>query len=154
MTTNQTISFEYHSSHNMLYNSMIGPHINYCILAWGYEQSRIFKLQKKAMRIINVSKYNAHTNPLLKNTKLLKIEDILNLNELKFYYQFENGLLPNNFKKGRNWKWIMECMRDILCWVRIRKFINIILDIKIICTYLEHIINMQINVEDITFHTP
>ncbi len=83
----------------MLYNSMIGSHKKYCILAWGYEQSRIFKLQKKAMRIINVSKYNAHTDPLFKNGKLLKIEDILKLNELKFYYKFENGSLPNYLKK-------------------------------------------------------
>ncbi len=51
------------------------------------------------MRIINVSKYNAHTDPLFKNTKLLKIEGILKLNELKFYYKFENGSLPNYFKK-------------------------------------------------------
>ncbi len=40
----------------MLYNSMIVSHINYCILAWGYEHNRISKLQKRAVRIIKLSK--------------------------------------------------------------------------------------------------
>jgi hypothetical protein len=84
---------------------MIVSHLNYCILAWGYESTRVSKLQKKAMRVISISKYNAHTEPLFKNLKLLKIEDILKLNELKFYHKFENGLLPTYFKKkSRNRK--------------------------------------------------
>ncbi len=83
----------------MLYNSMIASHINYCILAWGYEFKWITKLQKKAMRIISVSKYKAHTSPIFKRLKLLKIEDIIKLNEMKFYYQYENGNLPDFLKK-------------------------------------------------------
>ena len=31
----------------ILYNSLIVPHINYCIMAWGFESNRIIKLQKK-----------------------------------------------------------------------------------------------------------
>ena len=30
----------------MLYNSLILPHINYCIMAWGYKGSRLLKIQK------------------------------------------------------------------------------------------------------------
>ena len=30
-----------------IYNSLIMPHINYCILLWGHANKRIFKLQKK-----------------------------------------------------------------------------------------------------------
>ncbi len=69
--------------------------MNYCILALGYEFNRTAKLHKKTIRIISVSKYNAHTELLFKNIKLLKYEDILKLNNLKFYYKFENELLPN-----------------------------------------------------------
>ena len=83
----------------MLYNSMILSHINYCILAWGYEHSRLFKLQKKSIRIISNSKYNAHTEPLFKRLKLLKIEHILKVNEIKFYYKYENLKLPDYFQK-------------------------------------------------------
>ncbi len=80
---------------------MIISHINYCILAWGYEHSRIYKLQKKAIQVNSVSKYNAYTEPRLKKLKLLKVEDILKMNELKFYYKFENGLLPDYFNKAQ-----------------------------------------------------
>ena len=31
-----------------IYNSVILPHINYCILAWGHDSNRILKLQKKS----------------------------------------------------------------------------------------------------------
>ena len=81
---------------------MIASHINYCILVWGYEHSRIYKLQKKALRIISLSKYNAHTEPIFKKLKLLKTDDILKLNELKFYYKFENNMLPNYFQKRQS----------------------------------------------------
>ena len=33
------------------------------------------------MRIITLNKYNSHTEPLFKNLKLLKIEDMLKLQE-------------------------------------------------------------------------
>ncbi len=86
----------------LLYNSMIVSHINYCILVWGgYEYLRIFKLQKKDIRIISISKYNAHSGPLFKHLNLLQIEDIWRLNELKFYYKYENRLLPDYFKRRK-----------------------------------------------------
>ena len=44
----------------MIYNSLVLPHLYYGILAWGFSNSRIFKLQKKAVRIMSKSKYNAH----------------------------------------------------------------------------------------------
>ena len=31
----------------ILYNSLILPHNNYCIMAWGFHSNRILKLQKK-----------------------------------------------------------------------------------------------------------
>ena len=45
----------------ILYNSLIVPHINYCIMAWGFESNRIIKLQNKALRIITLSNYISHT---------------------------------------------------------------------------------------------
>ncbi len=78
----------------MIYNSLIFSHINYCILAWGYRCKRITKLQKRIVRILNISKYNAHTEPIFKILSLLKVNDILKLQELKFHYKYENNLLP------------------------------------------------------------
>ena len=56
----------------LLYNSLIVPHINYCIMAWGFQTNRIIKLQKKALRVITLSKYNSHAEPLHKKTQHVK----------------------------------------------------------------------------------
>ena len=61
----------------IIYNSLILLHLQYYILSWGFKSDRLFKLQKRAVRIITCSKYNAHTEPLLKALNLLKIEDIM-----------------------------------------------------------------------------
>ena len=78
----------------LIYNSLIVSHINYGLMLWGYSCGRIEKLQKKVVRIISLSKYNAHTEPILKHLKLLKISDILKLQTLKLYYKFKHELLP------------------------------------------------------------
>ncbi len=56
----------------LIYNSLILSHVNYCILTWGYQCDRIFKLQKRIVRIISLSKYNAHTEKIFTTLKLLK----------------------------------------------------------------------------------
>ena len=84
-----------------LYDSFILPHLNYAILTWGFSCSRIFKLQKKSIRIISLSKYNSHTEPLFKTNNILKVEDIFQLNCLKFYYKFCNDCLPSYFSSFR-----------------------------------------------------
>ena len=74
----------------MIYNALILPRINYGLLVWGYENEKIFKLQKKAIRLISLAKYNAHTEPLFKTLNLLKINDIFTLKDK--YPNFEVGL--------------------------------------------------------------
>ena len=78
----------------MLYNALILPHLNYCVTAWGYQCNRIIKLQKKAIRTVMISSYNAHTESFFKKIKLLKIQDILTLQTLKIYHKFRNNKLP------------------------------------------------------------
>ena len=82
----------------ILYNSLF---LSHCV--YGSNTFRVFKLQKKAVRIITNSKYNSHTEPIFKSMCFLKIQDIYCLNVLKFYYQYCNGQLPSylqsfNFK--------------------------------------------------------
>ena len=66
----------------MLYNSLLLPQLNYCILAWGHNCKRLIKLQKKALRVISIRKYNAHTDPLFKKNRILKLRHLLQLQEL------------------------------------------------------------------------
>ena len=80
----------------LLYNTLLLPHINHCILSWGYKCDRITKIQKRAIRLINLStcKYNAHTEPIFKQFTLLKVNHILQMQEFKFYHKFKNYTLP------------------------------------------------------------
>jgi hypothetical protein len=78
-----------------IYNSLVLSHLHFGILLWGFKCEKVFKLQKKIIRILSLSKYNAHTEPLFKKLKLLKVNDILKLQELKFYYKYKNNKLPH-----------------------------------------------------------
>ena len=53
--------------------------------------------QKKAIRAINLAKYNSHTSLLFKNCKILQLKDMFKLCCLKFYYNIENGSIPFYF---------------------------------------------------------
>jgi hypothetical protein len=77
-----------------LYNSLILPHLTYGVLLWGRGNTRLFTLQKKAVRIITNSKFNAHTNPIFKDLCFLKVVDIYNISVLKFYYLYCHNQLP------------------------------------------------------------
>ena len=57
----------------------------------------VSKLQKKTVRIMSNSEYLAHSEPLFKTLKLLKIEDLYTLKLMKFYYNFSYNLLPSYF---------------------------------------------------------
>ena len=78
----------------MLYYSIIFSHLSYGILLWGYNINRLFKLQKKEIRIISNNTYIAHTEPIFKTLCLLKLSDIYALSILKFYYKYCHGQLP------------------------------------------------------------
>ena len=80
-----------------LYESLISSHLNYGILAWGSNNTRLYKLQKKAIRTVANAKYYAHTEPIFKLFGFLKLPDILKVNTLKFYYKYVHHLLPDFF---------------------------------------------------------
>ena len=87
-----------------LYNSLIESYINYELLIWGKESHRVDTLQKKAIRQVTNSTYNAHTTPLFKREGVLKVQDMFKLRLLKFYYKLSYGLLPQYF----------NCYRDVI----------------------------------------
>ena len=80
-----------------LYNTLILPHLNYCILLWGANTGNIHKLQKKTLRVISNRKFLAHTEPICKSLNLLKVQDIYQLAILKFYFILINNELPQYF---------------------------------------------------------
>ena len=85
------------SALKLMYSSLILSHLQFAITSWGFEWERISKLQKRAIRIMTNSKYNAHTDPLFKSLKLLKIKDIFDVQCMKFWYKFVNNNVPTYF---------------------------------------------------------
>lgn len=76
---------------------MILPYLSYGAILWEKCSNRLLALQKKAIRAITNSKYNAHTEPLFKSLRLLKCPDLCALQCFKFCFKLENGLLPTYF---------------------------------------------------------
>ena len=81
----------------LMYDSLILSHLQFGITCWGFECNRLFKLQKRALRIMTNSKYNAHTEPIFKDLKLLKLDGIFDIQCMKFFYKFTNNTLPKYF---------------------------------------------------------
>ena len=87
---------------NTVYYSFIHPYLTYCIEIWGgrqagckqngggggqaankYLMESLFKLQKRAVRLIVSAKYLAHTEPIFKQLHVL------------FMFKLRNDMLPN-----------------------------------------------------------
>ena len=85
----------------LLYYSLVYPYLQYCVTEWGstYPSNikRIILLQKRVVRCINKDAYDAHTDPIFKELRILKFNDIYLLNLGKFMYSYQNGLLPSSF---------------------------------------------------------
>ena len=81
-----------------LYYALIDSHLSYGILAWGNAERAVlqltFRLQKRAMRVIN----NNHTDPLFKKSKILKIEDLFQYQAALFMYDYKYEKLPPSFR--------------------------------------------------------
>ena len=86
-----------------LYYSLVYPYLVYCISVWGSTYTtnlkRIFLLQKKVLRIISKSSFDAHTDPLFIQLKILKFDDIYKFQILKFMFLYKNKVLPDLFKE-------------------------------------------------------
>ena len=93
----------------MLYMSLVFSYINYCNTVWGSANAIHLKplitLQKKAIRIITKSEYNAESQPIFYSLKLLTISNVHELNCLVFIYEYlkydfldyRNRILQQNF---------------------------------------------------------
>ena len=95
-----------------LYYSLIHCHLIYGIHIWSSTaQSNLKELvlkQKNAIRIITSSKYNSHTSPLFKQSKILPFESLVMFFKLQFMSKYVQGLLPSTFNnvwlKRESWR--------------------------------------------------
>ena len=77
----------------IIYNALIYTNLSYCNVVWAstYQSNLdcLLKLQKKAVRIIAHSRYNAHTDVLFRMFRILKITDINKLQVLSFVARYK-----------------------------------------------------------------
>ena len=59
---------------------------------------KIEVLQRKCLRLLNFSDFQSHSNPLFINLKVLKVKDVIKLNQLMLLYNFIEGCLPTDIK--------------------------------------------------------
>ena len=87
------------SSMKTLYNSLIFTHYSYCLEAWGSCQQRYLKriktIQKKAVRAVCKSNWHSHTEPRMKDMRVLKFEDQHEFQCLTLMFKMINGLCPD-----------------------------------------------------------
>ena len=82
-----------------LYFALIHSHLCYCptILSCTSisNQNKLAKFQKKAIRIMTNSRYNAHTQPLFNSHKILPFDKILKSGRLTFMHSvyYDYGML-------------------------------------------------------------
>ena len=78
-----------------LYNTLVTPHLHYCLLhvCWGpiiKENDLLHIMQKIVLRTITNCNYIAHTEPLFRELKLVKITDMYVIAIWKFYHKLIN----------------------------------------------------------------
>ena len=84
-----------------LYYSFIYPYLCYCNHIWGNTSrctlDRLFKLQKKCIRIISQVSPRCPTYPLFENLKILKLEDINRYLIAQFMHKWYHDKTPGIF---------------------------------------------------------
>ena len=86
----------------LLYNTMVLPHLQYCIINWGNFKhdknialkNKLLSLQKSLVRIIGNAHRISHTDPLFFNNSILKIDDLFEQSIRVFSFKINNNLLP------------------------------------------------------------
>ena len=83
--------------------------MRYALQVWDQNKNTTFKeiekLQNKAIRIMCFKSKLEPTKPLYRDSKILKIRDLLTLNNCQFVKAYIIGKLPRNFNEHlRKWE--------------------------------------------------
>ena len=85
-----------------LYYTLVYPYLYYGNIVWGctYEANlrRLIILQKRVVRFITKSTFDAHTAPNFHKHKLLSLSNIYKLQAELFMFSTHNKLLPEKFQ--------------------------------------------------------
>ena len=93
-----------------LYHSIFNSHLTYGLPVWGNADNiyleKIRLLQKKAVRAITFSDFNAHSLPLLKDLEILSLSDLFQYQISSLLWDLDHDTLPTSlsgyFRKRKN----------------------------------------------------
>ena len=114
---------------------MVQPYLTYGILLWGNANkmylNKLYKLQKRAVRMISNSSYLSHSKPLFEKFNILNIFQMYEKESNIFMYKNKNGLLPKSFDDMfQNFESIHRYntrhKENYLLFMILRKFIKIL----------------------------
>ena len=85
-----------------LYNGIVLPHLQYCLIVWGdfvggrnkTLASSLLKYQKRFVGLISQCKGRYHSDPLFAKYGMLKVDDLYRQQLRMYGWQFWNGCLP------------------------------------------------------------
>ena len=104
MACSAKLDITFHMTINILFYIFVSHDISYGCQIWGQSRStyinKIIKLQNRALRITNFATYDADSNPLAiyLSNKILKLEDIIKLQNCLLVYDYMNNTLPSCFQ--------------------------------------------------------
>ena len=80
----------------LFYNSYILPHLDYCCHLWGASpfMKRLYKIQKRAIRVICDARYNASTEDLFKSMYIMPLPDRIFYKNICMVFKCLNNLAP------------------------------------------------------------
>ena len=87
----------------LLYNTLILPHLTYCIEIWGNTYTShlepILKLQKRIVRLITFSDFSAHSSSLFRQLNILDINNLCKLSTCTFVFDLKHNHYSHDITK-------------------------------------------------------
>ena len=88
----------------MLYNALVLPHLQYCLMVWGdFHEGRnkiagesLLRLQKRLAGIVTRKRGLYHSDPILAELGILKVGDLYRQQLRLYAWRFWNEKLPEN----------------------------------------------------------
>ena len=86
-----------------IYYAIFSSHMTYGCQVWGQKSNAVHiklisNLQDKAIRIISFKPYRSTRNPLYKDSKILKLEDFIRLQNCLLIHDYLHNTLPECFQ--------------------------------------------------------
>ena len=84
-----------------VYYALFHCNLIFCLPIWSCAASKLISnlhtLQKKAIRVVNGSKYNSHTETIFKSLGILPLNSLIKFFNLQFMQNYVQGFLPTTF---------------------------------------------------------